>query len=208
MTLNIRRWFVLLITVCVATGVASCGGSSVRLPSLDKSATILAFGDSLTFGTGATPDQSYPARLSSLIGREIANHGVPGEISRDGLNRLAGVLDEVKPALLILCHGGNDFLRKLDGKETEANLRAMVKLARDRNIGVLLMATPKPGLILSVPDFYEKIGSELGVPVETAVLTKVLGDNGMKSDLVHPNAMGYSRIAEALAAALKRAGAL
>jgi lysophospholipase L1-like esterase len=180
----------------------------VRLPSLDKSATILAFGDSLTFGTGATPDQSYPARLSSLIGRQIVNHGVPGEISRDGLNRLPGLLDDVKPALLILCHGGNDFLRKLDSKESEANLRAMIKIARDRNISVLLMATPKPGLLLSVPDFYEKIGSELAVPVESAVLVKVLGDNSMKSDLVHPNAMGYSKIAEALAAALKRAGAV
>jgi lysophospholipase L1-like esterase len=208
MTSNLRRWFVLFAAVCVVTVVASCGGSSVRLPGLEKNATVLAFGDSLTFGTGATPDQSYPARLSSLIAREIVNHGVPGEISRDGLNRLPSVLDEVKPALLILCHGGNDFLRKLDGKETEANLRAMVKLARDRNISVLLMATPKPGLILSVPDFYEKIGGDLDVPVETAVLAKVLGDNGTKSDLVHPNAMGYSKIAEALAAALKRAGAV
>ncbi len=208
MTSNLRRWFVLLATVCVVAFVASCGRSSVRLPSLDKSATILAFGDSLTFGTGATPDQSYPARLSSLIGRQIVNHGVPGEISRDGLNRLPGLLDDVKPALLILCHGGNDFLRKLDSKESEANLRAMIKIARDRNISVLLMATPKPGLLLSVPDFYEKIGSELAVPVESAVLVKVLGDNSMKSDLVHPNAMGYSKIAEALAAALKRAGAV
>jgi len=208
MTLNMQRWFVLLAAVCVVAVVASCGGSSARLPSLEKGATILAFGDSLTFGTGAATDQSYPARLSSLISREIVNHGVPGEISRDGLNRLPSVLDEVKPALLILCHGGNDFLRKLDGKETEANLRAMVRLARDRNIGVLLMATPKPGLILSVPDFYEKIGGELGVPVETGVLVKVLGDNSMKSDLVHPNAKGYSSIAEALAAALKRAGAV
>jgi lysophospholipase L1-like esterase len=208
MTSNLRRWFVLFAAVCVVTVVASCGGSSVRLPGLEKNATVLAFGDSLTFGTGATPDQSYPARLSSLIGRQIVNHGVPGEISRDGLNRLPGLLDDVKPALLILCHGGNDFLRKLDSKESEANLRAMIKIARDRNISVLLMATPKPGLLLSVPDFYEKIGSELAVPVESAVLVKVLGDNSMKSDLVHPNAMGYSKIAEALAAALKRAGAV
>ncbi|MFM7293595.1 MAG: GDSL-type esterase/lipase family protein [Burkholderiales bacterium] len=171
-------------------------------------ATIVAFGDSLTFGTGASPDKSYPARLSSLIGREIVNHSVPGEISRDGLSRLPGVLDEIKPALLILCHGGNDFLRKLDTRETEANIRAMVKIARDRNIGVLLLATPKPGLMLSSPEFYDKIGSELSVPVEGAVLAKVLGDNGLKADLVHPNANGYSRIAEAIAATLERNGAL
>ncbi|MFM7461017.1 MAG: hypothetical protein ACKO15_09310, partial [Burkholderiales bacterium] len=65
----------------------------------------------------------------------------------------------------ILCHGGNDFLRKLDTRETEANIRAMVKIARDRNIGVLLLATPKPGLMLSSPELYDKIGSELSIPV-------------------------------------------
>jgi acyl-CoA thioesterase-1 len=205
---NIRRFAGWLGVACLMVGLTSCGGSSVRLPRLADNATILAFGDSLTFGTGAAPNKSYPARLSSLIGREIVNHGVPGEISRDGLNRLPGVLDEVKPALLILCHGGNDFLRKLDSKETEANVRAMVKLARDRHISVLLMATPRPGLMLSAPEFYDKIGSELSVPVEGAVLAKVLGDNSLKADLVHPNEMGYARVAEALAAALERSGAL
>jgi len=205
---NIRRFARWFSIACLMVGLTSCGGSSVRLPSLASNATILAFGDSLTFGTGAAPNKSYPARLSSLIGREIVNHGVPGEISRDGLNRLPGVLDEVKPALLILCHGGNDFLRKLDSKETEANVRAMVKLARDRHISVLLMATPRPGLMLSAPEFYDKIGSELSVPVEGAVLAKVLGDNSLKADLVHPNEMGYARVAEALAAALERSGAL
>ena len=198
----------LFVSLGVAIGLVSCGGSVSKLPELDKNAVILAFGDSLTFGTGDATDQSYPVRLSKLISREIVNHGVPGEISRDGLNRLPNVLDDVKPALLILCHGGNDFLRKVDSKETEANVRAMVKLARDRNIAVLLMATPKPGLLLAAPDFFEKIGSDLGIPVEGAVLAKVLGDNSLKADLVHPNAMGYARIAEALAAALKRAGAV
>lgn len=188
--------------------LGGCGGKSPALPALDKTAVVLAFGDSLTFGTGAAPEQAYPAQLAQVIGREVINQGVPGEISQDGLARLPAVLDEFKPRLLILCHGGNDFLRKLDSKATEANLRAMVKLAQARNIGVLLMATPQPGIILSVPAFYETIGKELGVPVEAAVLAKVLRDNALKSDLVHPNAAGYSHIADALVQALKRAGAV
>ena len=188
--------------------LGGCGGKSPTLPALDKTAVVLAFGDSLTFGTGAAPDQAYPAQLARVLSREVVNQGVPGEISQDGLARLQAVLDEFKPRLLILCHGGNDFLRKLDSNATEANLRAMVKLAQARNIGVLLMATPRPGIILSVPTFYENIGKELGVPVERDVLAQVLRDNALKSDLVHPNAAGYGRIVEALAEALKRAGAV
>jgi len=202
---RVIRFGLLLSALLLLNG---CGGKSPALPALDKNAVVLAFGDSLTFGTGAAPEQAYPAQLARMIGREVINHGVPGEISQDGLTRLPAVLDDVKPLLLILCHGGNDFLRKLDGKATEANVRAMVKLAQARNIGVLLMATPQPGIILSVPEFYENIGKELGVPVEAAVLAQVLRDNALKSDRVHPNAAGYSRVVEALAQALKRGGAI
>ncbi len=205
---RLNRFILGGFALCALLLLGSCGGKPPTLPALDKTAVVLAFGDSLTFGTGAAPEQAYPAQLARVIGREVANHGVPGEISQDGLTRLPTVLDDVQPRLLILCHGGNDFLRKLDSKATEANLRAMVKLAQARNIGVLLMATPRPGIILSVPEFYEHIGQELGVPVETAVLAQVLRDNALKSDLVHPNAAGYSRIVEALAQTLKRAGAV
>jgi lysophospholipase L1-like esterase len=198
----------LLLAATLCLSLAGCGGKRAELPPLASNAVVLAFGDSLTFGTGAAPEQSYPAQLAKLVGKEIVNLGVPGEISLDGLNRLPAALDEVKPALLILCHGGNDFLRKMDLAATEANLRAMIKLARERNISVLLVATPKPGLLLSTPDYYDAIAKDLNVPLEKASLAKVLSDNSLKSDLVHPNAAGYGRVAEAVAEALRRAGAV
>jgi acyl-CoA thioesterase I len=114
----------------------------------------------------------------------------------------------VKPKLLLLCHGGNDFLRKQSDAVAASNVRAMVKLARDRGIGVVLIATPKPGLVLSPPDFYAEIAKEFSIPIETEVLSDVLKDNAKKSDLVHPNAAGYREIAERLAALLRKAGAI
>jgi lysophospholipase L1-like esterase len=198
----------LLAFLLVALLAAACGGSKNRIDKLDAKDVVLAFGDSLTFGTGAGPTESYPAVLERAIGRKVVNAGVPGETSGQGLERLPEVLDEVKPRLLILCHGGNDFLRRLDEAQAASNVRAMIQLARSKGIPVVLLATPKPGLPPSIPVFYGEIAAELKVPFEEGVIRAVLFDNSLKSDMVHPNAAGYARIAAAVEKVLKGAGAI
>jgi acyl-CoA thioesterase I len=192
----------------LAAALNACGGSAAKLSRLPADGVVLAFGDSLTFGTGAQPETSYPAVLETLIGRKVWSAGVPGEVSAAGLVRLPSALDEYRPGLLILCHGGNDFLRKLGDEQAEANLRAMIRLARDRGIDVVLIAVPKPGLLPSPPDLYAKIAKEFGLPYEDAALRTILRDNELKSDLAHPNAKGYAQLAQAVAALLKKSGAL
>ena len=169
---------------------------------------VLAFGDSLTYGTGAAQSESYPAQLERLIGRKVIAAGVPGETSAEARARLPAALDEHAPKLLLLCIGGNDFLRRLGNAQAAANVRAMVKLARDRGIDVLLIGTPEPSLRLAPPAFYAEIAEELRVPYEGAAIAEVLGSRSLKSDSVHPNAPGYRIIAERIAARLKKAGAL
>lgn len=193
---------------CLVLLLTACGPSVPKVNKLDAAATILAFGDSLTFGTGASPTESYPAQLERAIGRKVVNAGVPGEISADGLKRLPEVLDEVQPKLLILCHGGNDFLRKMNESDAAANIRSMIREARNRGIDVVLMATPKPGLPPSVPAFYADIAKEFGLPMQDEVIKSVLFDNAKKSDLVHPNGVGYGEMAGAVAKLLKKAGAV
>ena len=197
-----------LTVILAALLLAACGGSKNKLEKLDSSAVVLAFGDSLTYGTGAGATESYPAVLERSIGRKVVNAGVPGETSAQGLERLPDVLDEVKPRLLVLCHGGNDFLRRLDDQAAAANVRAMIEMARKRGIAVVLIATPKPGLPPSVPAFYGEIATELRVPFEEGVLRSVLLDNGLKSDMVHPNGAGYAQVAAAVEKVLKKSGAI
>jgi lysophospholipase L1-like esterase len=188
--------------------LAGCGGSVPKLDRLLPADVIVAFGDSLTFGTGATEAESYPIVLGQLIGRSVVRSGVPGEITEGGLARVQSVIDKHKPKLMIVCLGGNDMLRKVDEGQTTSNLRAIIRTIKAQGIGVVLVGVPRPALLTSAPPFYEAIAKEFGIPYEGKIVTDVLYQRDQKSDAIHPNAKGYRRMAEALAALLKKAGAV
>lgn len=198
-------WF--LILALAAASVLSACGRSPKLPPLAPGSVVLAFGDSLTYGTGANEDESYPAQLAKLSGWNVVREGVPGEISENGLARLPAALDEHAPKLLLLCHGGNDFLRRLPKDKAAENLRAMIRLAKARGIEVVLIGTPELGFTLSPAAFYGEIAKEFGIPYEDEVLGKILRDGSLKSDQIHPNARGYRLMAERVFALLKKSGA-
>lgn len=195
------------VLIVVAACLTGCGDEP-KLEPLDADAVIVAFGDSLTHGTGAKEHQSYPAVLANLTGLTVINAGVPGERSAPGLKRLPQVVADEEPDLVILCHGGNDFLRKRPRAETEKNLRAMINYLRNEDVAVVMLGVPDFGLLLSTAEVYEKVAEELAVPLEDDIIPDLLGQNKYKSDHVHPNAQGYRLIAEAVQALLIDAGAL
>ncbi len=196
-----------IFALAVLLAAAACS-QRPKLERLPDDAVVLAFGDSLTFGTGADENESYPAQLERLIGRRVIRAGVPGEVSAQALARLPLALDEHAPRLLLLCIGGNDFLNRLGNAQAEQNVRAMVKLARSRGVPVVLIGTPEPGVFISPPDFYAAIAKEFGIPYENGVIGEVLKNASLKSDPIHPNARGYRVIAERVAEVLKKNGAL
>lgn len=71
---------------------------------------------------------------------------------------------------MLLCIGGNDFLRRLGNAQAERNVRAMVELAKQRGIGVVLIATPEPGLLPAPPGFYAAMAKDFGLAYESAVI--------------------------------------
>jgi lysophospholipase L1-like esterase len=196
-----------LALVALVILLASCGNDP-RLGRLPSDAVILAFGDSLTYGTGAAEAESYPAQLEQLISRKVIRAGVPGEVTQQALERLPAALDEHSPRLLLLCIGGNDFLRRLGNQQAADNVRAMVKLAKSRGIEVFLIGTPEPGLTVTPPEFYAGIAKEFSLPYERSIIGDVLKDGALKADPIHPNARGYRIIAERIAATLKKSGAI
>ena len=196
-----------LITALLVFNLIACKPTPKQTP-LPPQARVLAFGDSLTFGTGVLPEESFPARLQAMIQREVVNGGLPGETSADGLKRLAIWLDEYEPRYLVLCHGANDFLRSLSEEKAAENVRAMVKMARERGIDVLLIAVPKFGLMRPPHAFYEQIAEEFDIPVERNILADIARHNALMSDSVHPNAEGYGLIDTAVVKRMQKSGAL
>lgn len=180
--------------------IISCNDSTPEFTPLTSTSTILAFGDSLTYGTGTSAENlSYPSVLNSLTGIKIINAGIPGEISAHGLTRLANLLNIYKPDLVILCHGGNDMLQKRDPQETIDNLKSMISLIRGNGADILLIGVPQPGLFLKSAAFYQQIAQEEGILLEDKLLSSIISKRELKSDTVHPNDKGYRQFAEGIA---------
>ena len=197
----------IFIAVCVAFVLAACERAPT-LPKLSAHDVIVAFGDSLTHGTGASSDTAYPAVLATLTGRTVINAGVPGDTTVTALQRLPAVLDAHKPRLVLLCLGGNDMLRKRPEAETENNLRLLVQTIRSSGAEVVLIGVPEPKLFGGAPDFYARVAKDLRLPLEDEIFVEVLKDNRLKADPIHANAAGYRVVAERLNELLREAGAL
>lgn len=188
---------------------SACSESSKTLTKLPDNAVILAFGDSLTYGTGASAGHDYPTILAELTAREVINKGIPGEISGDGLKRLPKLLDEYQPHLLILIHGGNDMLQHIPGQQTATNLERMITEAHQRQIQVVLLGVPSFNLFsLDSADFYQTVAEIKQIPADFDTLPNILGENRLKSDMIHPNDAGYQLMANNIFNLLKQTGAL
>ena len=157
---------------------------------------VLAFGDSLTYGYGVSPEQSYPSVLANLLHVSVINEGISGEMSDQGLTRLPAVLERVKPDILILCHGANDILRQRDLVKMQENLSEMVAMAKEKGIYVLLVGVPSYDILtFSVPKLYYDVAKTYGLEIEDKAISKILNTESLKSDQVHPNEQGYRLMA-------------
>ncbi|MEK7453223.1 MAG: GDSL-type esterase/lipase family protein [Patescibacteria group bacterium] len=156
---------------------------------------IIAFGDSLVEGVGASSGNDFVSILSKNIGRPIVNLGRSGDTTRDGLLRI-NQLDNYKPKVVLLLFGGNDHIRKLPIEETQKNLELMIENIQARGAIVFLLGV-RGGLL---NDPFDTIFEYLRDKYHTAYLSDLLdgifGNARYLSDVVHPNDIGHNMIAE------------
>jgi acyl-CoA thioesterase-1 len=178
--------------------LAGCGVAADEIPNLDSPGqTIVCLGDSITSGVGATPETAYPSLLTSRLGTDVINHGVPGDTTEEGLARVDDVLAE-DPWLVIVELGGNDILNRVPPERTEAALRRIVERLLAANVAVVLIELEVP-FAGRYAEIYNRIGDEYDVPVIDDILGEILTDASLKADPIHPNSRGHEVLAAALA---------
>ena len=201
-----------LIGVLAAAAVLGSCRKKSKLPAIVPGKSVLAFGDSVTFGTGAASGEDWPTLLAARTGWQIVNAGMPGDTAEAGKARLRGLLDELRPALVIVEIGGNDFLRRRSSKAVKDDLRSIVQTAKPAGAQVVLVAVPELSLLGVVArrpadsPIYRELSEEEQVPVIDDVFAEILGRPELCADQIHPNAQGYREMATGIHAALKTMG--
>lgn len=181
--------------------------SASEQQSVDDGRPVIAcFGDSLTAGYGVDANDSYPARLQTLLDKEgyryrVVNLGISGETTKDGLARVDRVLS-LHPAITVVEFGGNDGLRGVPIASSRANLDSIVDRLRNGGTAVALAGITLPPqfgkqYIQQFDQTYHVVASKYRVPLYPFLLQGVWGVSGsIQQDGVHPTAQGCRQVAK------------
>ena len=191
-------------------------GCSSRPPvtPVPSGSMVLAFGDSVTAGVGAGSGEDWPAHLQTISGWQIKNAGQSGDTAEAAATRLGIELEQVRPALVIIEIGGNDFLRRRPPAAVKEDIRVLIQSARASGARVVLVAVPALSLLaaasghLSDAALYAELAEEEKLPLVENVFSEVLSDPALRADPIHPNQRGYEKMAQGIAHALMEQGIL
>lgn len=201
-----------LLFLLACDRVAAPPPPAVATPAPQAAHTVAFLGDSLTAGQGLPEAQAYPALIQAKLRAEgrawkVVNAGVSGDTTAGGLARMDWLYKQ-RIDMLVVALGANDGLRGLPLKETEANLRAILRRAKREGSRVLLVGMQMPENY--GPDYrrgfaaiYPKLAKEEQVPLLPFLLEGVALDPALnQADGIHPNAEGARRVAETVWKAL------
>jgi acyl-CoA thioesterase-1 len=167
--------------------------------------TVLVLGDSLSAEYGLTRGSGWVALLEQKLKAEkidaaIVNASISGETTSGGRSRLPSLLNQYKPALVVIELGANDGLRGLPVTAAAANLRAMVEQSRGSHAQVLLVGMRMPpnyGRAYTEQFFgmYKALSAELKVPLVPFMLEGVAETPALfQADRLHPTAQAHPTI--------------
>lgn len=164
--------------------------------------TIVCFGDSLTYGTGADKGRNYPSQLSTLTGRPVINLGVPGDTTAGALARIDTVLEK-EPRMVLLTLGGNDLKNRVPKQTAFNNLERIIQVIQDRGALVVIGGIDIPFYGRGFGTAYAELAAKTGSVLIPNVYDGIMGRAKLMSDPIHPNSDGYTLLAEHFYKAIK-----
>ena len=158
--------------------------------------TIICFGDSLTYGTGAGPGMDYPSQLSKMIARPVINAGVPGDTTTRALKRLEQDVLSKSPDLVLITLGGNDLKNGIAKDVAFKNLKMFVESIQGQGARVVIGGLKIPLRDRGFGKGYRQLVDRTGAVLITNILEGIMGNRKLMSDPIHPNEDGYKIMAE------------
>jgi len=181
-----KKFFLFLFIICM---LVSCSKNNQT-----KIEHIVCFGDSLTYGYGATAGQTYPYFLQQMTDIPVINKGFNGNTSRGGLNIIDDIL-QFKNSIVIVEFGANDFFQQVPISKTKENMEQIVdKLKSANNIVVLVSTEDKQMNQLYV--MLKSLAKEKKVLFIDGILNEIWNNRNLFSDRIHPNSKGYKSVAD------------
>ena len=158
--------------------------------------TIICFGDSLTYGTGAGKEMDYPAQLSTMIGKPVINAGVSGDTTARALQRLERDVLAKSPDLVLITLGGNDLKNGVARGVAFDNLKTIVDSIQETGARVIIGGLSFPIRDRGFGRAYRELADETDAELIPNIFEGIMGNRKFMSDMIHPNDAGYQLIAE------------
>jgi acyl-CoA thioesterase-1 len=199
-----RRIILILVAAAVVTALwylRTTGAPSAAKPI--GGTNVIAFGDSLVSGVGASSGRDFVSVLSSRLGVRILNAGRPGDTTASALARLDQAVLARNPRVVIVLLGGNDFLRRVPRDRTFDNLETIVTRIRQRGAAVVLVGVSLGLFTDSYAAQYEALAEHTSAAYVPDVLDGVYGHADRMADQIHPNDRGYAIVADRIEPVLR-----
>jgi lysophospholipase L1-like esterase len=191
------KFLLLIFAGCVLLGayfIFFSGSPAVtNVPSSGTS--VVAFGDSLVEGVGASAGNDFVSILSRRIEEPIVNLGRRGDTTRDALTRIDDVLEQ-DPKVVLLLFGGNDYLQQIPQTETFDNLEQIIQTIHQSGSAVLLLGVRGGILRDNFKSKFAALAKKHNTAHVSDLLDGLLGNQQLMTDRVHPNDAGYRVIAD------------
>ena len=164
---------------------------------------IIAFGDSLVVGFGASSGNGFVAVLSNRLGHPIVNAGRNGDTTQTGLERLEQDVLSQDPRIVLLLLGGNDALRKVAVEETFDRLATMIDRIHQTGAAVVLVGVRGSLFGDRYEHAFEALAEAKQVNYVPDILRGIFGHPSLMADAIHPNNDGNLLMADRLESVLR-----
>ena len=158
--------------------------------------TIICFGDSLTYGTGAVPGMDYPSQLSKMISKPVINAGAPGDTTASALTRLQRDVLSRSPDMVLITLGGNDLKNGVAKDVAFKNLKRIVKSIQGQGARVIIGGLRFPIRDRGFARGYKDLADQTGAVLIPDIFKDIIGNRKLMSDPIHPNGNGYKIMAQ------------